>query len=200
MLFPVNPERVIRFPVSTILAVLAIVIGVWALLQVVLITRQVLTWGSRRPLSRDCPQPRRRLAPAQGHQRRGYAVALTALGVAGLIALVGWLVIPQLVDQVNQFANKVPDYIDDLTKGRGRFGFLETKYNIVERVACRSTAAERARSSDYRVPPSRLRKAFSRWSPRRSRSLPMTYFMLLRGPMWMERFYSLFSLARSRAS
>ena len=29
---------------------------------------------------------------------------------------------------------KVPDYIDDLTKGRGRLGFLETKYHIVERV------------------------------------------------------------------
>ena len=46
----------------------------------------------------------------------------------------GALVIPTLVDQVNSLANKVPDYIDDLTKGRGRFGFLETRYHIVERV------------------------------------------------------------------
>jgi predicted PurR-regulated permease PerM len=34
---------------------------------------------------------------------------------------------------VNDFANKVPDYLDDLTKGRGRLGFLETKYHLVDK-------------------------------------------------------------------
>ena len=31
-------------------------------------------------------------------------------------------------------ANAVPDYVEDLTKGRGRLGFLERDYHIVERI------------------------------------------------------------------
>ena len=38
------PDRAVRFPARTVLTVLLIVIAVWALLQVVLITRDVLTW------------------------------------------------------------------------------------------------------------------------------------------------------------
>ena len=56
---------------------------------------------------------------------------LVALAVVGRARA---LFIPTLVDQVDNFANKVPDYVRDLTHGRGRLGFLETRYHIVERV------------------------------------------------------------------
>ena len=35
---------------------------------------------------------------------------------------------------MNKFVDAVPGYIDDVTKGRGRLGFLETKYHVVEKV------------------------------------------------------------------
>ena len=128
------PDRAVRFPARTVLTVLLIVIAVWALLQVVLITRDVLTWILVALFLAIALAPAVDWLQRKGIRRRGYAVALTALAVAGVVALIGWLVIPQLVDQVNEFARKVPDYIDDLTKGRGRLGFLQTKYHIVERV------------------------------------------------------------------
>ena len=128
------PERAIRFPVRTVFVVLGIIIGVFALLQVLLVTRQVLTWILVALFLAIALNPAVGWLQDHGIRRRGYAVALTSLGVAGVMGLIGWLVIPQLVDQVNEFAQKVPDYIDDLTKGRGRFGFLETKYHIVERI------------------------------------------------------------------
>src|SRR5207253_1762705 len=70
----------------------------------------------------------------RGIRRRGAAVAIAY--VVGLAAIAGIAAafIPTLVDQVNNFANKVPDYVHDLTHGRGRLGFLETRYHVVEKV------------------------------------------------------------------
>src|SRR5207302_3211873 len=62
------------------------------------------------------------------------AVAIAYLGVLVALAAIGALFIPTLVDQVNKFVDAVPGYVHDLTKGRGRLGFLETKYHIVEKV------------------------------------------------------------------
>ena len=72
-----------------------------------------------------------------------------------MVAGLGALFIPTLVDQVNSFANKVPDYVHDLTHGRGRLGFLETKYHIVERVKQASTAAASGSSPSERARRSR---------------------------------------------
>src|SRR5207244_12209856 len=103
--------------------------------------------------------------------------------VAGL----GALFVPTLVDQVDSFANKVPDYVRDLTHGRGRLGFLETRYHIVERVkeavkgggvgkfAVGAGAALTVTKSVLTAVVATVTIVF------------MTFFMLLEGPAWMER-------------
>ena len=40
---------------------------------------------------------------------------------------IGATFVPTLVHQVHQFADAVPGYVHDVTHGRGRLGFLETK-------------------------------------------------------------------------
>jgi predicted PurR-regulated permease PerM len=89
----VIPDRAIRFPVRTVLTVLGIVIAVWSLIQVVSITRNVLTWILVAAFFAIALSPLVDWFQRHGVRRRGYAVALTALGVAGVIALIGWLVI-----------------------------------------------------------------------------------------------------------
>ncbi len=192
------PERAIRFPVRTVFAVLGIVIGVFALLQVLLITRQVLTWILVALFLAIALSPAVDWLQERGIRRRGYAVALTSLGVAGVIGLIGWLVVPQLVDQVNEFAQKVPDYIDDLTKGRGRFGFLETKYHIVERI--REAVAEGGASKVFGLSGTAISitKGVVTIVAAVITIIALTYFMLLEGPTWLNRFYSLFSPATER--
>lgn len=183
----------IRFPVRVVLAVLATVIAVYAAIQVVLITRQVITWILVALFLALALNPAVDWLQRHGIRRRGYAVALTALAVAGAIALVGWLVIPPLVNQVNDFVQKVPDYVDDLTKGRGRLGFLQEKYHIVDRIE------EAVREGDA------AKKIFGLSGTAISITrgvltmvvavitiIALTYFMLLEGPMWVERLYSLF--------
>src|SRR5581483_1625968 len=69
----------------------------------------------------------------RGIRRRGLAAGAAYLLAFAAVAGIAAAFVPTLVDQVNSFAHKVPDYVDDLTKGRGRLGFLETKYQIVEK-------------------------------------------------------------------
>jgi len=192
----VVPDRVIRFPVRTILAVLGIVIAVWALVQVVWITRQVLTWILIALFFAIALNPFVGWLQRNGIRRRGYAVAFTALTVAGAVALIGWLVVPSLVGQVNDFARQVPDYVDDLTKGRGRFGFLQTKYHIVERI--REQVNEGGASKIFGLSGTALSITRSVLTMVAAviTIIALTYFMLLEGQMWLERFYSLFSAER----
>jgi len=56
--------------------------------------------------------------------------ALALLAVSGI----GYVVIPPVVTQVTDFVNAVPDFVDDLTAGRGPFGWLQERYQIVDRV------------------------------------------------------------------
>jgi hypothetical protein len=51
-----------------------------------------------------------------------------------VIAGIGWSFVPKLTDEVNGFAHALPRYVHDITQGRGRLGFLETKYHIVEKI------------------------------------------------------------------
>ena len=79
MLRAVIPDRAIRFPVRTILAVLGIILAAWALLQVIFITRQVLTWILVALFFAIALSPAVDWLQEHGVSRRGYAVALTSL-------------------------------------------------------------------------------------------------------------------------
>lgn len=66
--------------------------------------------------------------------RRGAAVAIVIVSATLIIVGIAALFVPTLVREVNDFADALPGYVDDLTKGRGRLGFLERDYQIVEKV------------------------------------------------------------------
>ena len=65
---------------------------------------------------------------------RGAAIGVAYLICAIAIVAVGATFLPKLIDEVNGFVQATPGYVDDLTHGRGRLGFLETKYHVVEKV------------------------------------------------------------------
>jgi predicted PurR-regulated permease PerM len=63
---------------------------------------------------------------------RSSAVGVTfGLAAVGAIAF-GWLLFPPLVQQLTSFARDVPNLLEELTQGQGRFGFLENRFHIVE--------------------------------------------------------------------
>src|SRR5438128_10569495 len=114
------PERVIRFRPRTILTVIGIVLAVAVVLELLWISRHVITWILISVFLALAINPLVDWLAAHGVRRRGYAVGIAYLAVLVAIGAVGALFIPTLVDQVNRFVDAVPGYVHDLTKGRGR--------------------------------------------------------------------------------
>jgi predicted PurR-regulated permease PerM len=180
-------ERIIRFRVRTILTVLALVIAVWGLIHVVVVARQVIIWFFVALFFALAINPFVEWLQRHGIRRRGLASATAFLLVLLGVVLIGALFIPTLVTNVNHFVNAVPDYVHDLTKGRGRLGFLETKYHIVEKVKEQihnggakrllglTGAAVSVTVTVLNLVVAVLTITF------------MTFFMLLEGPAWIER-------------
>lgn len=66
--------------------------------------------------------------------KRGLATA--AIMVSVLIFLGGFLaiIVPPIADEVQDFAKKVPQYVEDLQSSEGFLGDLEARFNLAERV------------------------------------------------------------------
>jgi predicted PurR-regulated permease PerM len=186
----VGIDRVVHFRPRTVFAVLGILLAVAIVLYVVYVARHVLSWLLIALFLTLALNP-----AVEALQRRGLGRGL-AVGVTFIVALVvlggiGALFIPTIYHQVSNFADKVPDYVHDLTKGRGRLGFLETKYHIVERVrkALHGDGAGKVAvgaGAALAVTKSVLSAVVALFT-----IIFMTLFMLLEGPQWMERIYGL---------
>ncbi len=184
-------ERVVRFRPTTILALLGITIGVFLLLQLVWIAREVLTWVLIAVFLALAMNPAVNWFQAHGIRRRGLATGITAVLVLAGFALLGLLFIPTLVGEVNGFAQALPDYVEDISNRRGRLGFLEREYQVTERV--RDAVEEGGASQVLGLTGTALAitKGIITAIVAVVTIMFMTVFMLLEGPVWVERFYAL---------
>src|SRR6478752_3690754 len=184
-------ERLVRFPVRTILTVLGLIVAVWALLHVIVVARSVIVYILIAIFLTLAINPLVAWLMRRGVRSRGVACGVACLLVLIAIAGIGYAFIPTLIDNVNNFVDAVPGYVHDLTKGRGRLGFLETKYHVVEKlehyvkhggakkVLGLSGAAVSVTKGVLNFIVGTVTVAF------------LTFFMLLEGPAWVERFYGL---------
>jgi predicted PurR-regulated permease PerM len=190
MLQPVPDERSVSFRPRTVLLVIAIIVASFITLEILWISRHVLSWVFialflALALNPAVDRLERRLG------RRGAATGVVSLATLIAIALIGWLFIPTLVDQVNNFAHQVPDYLHDLTKGRGRLGFLETKYHLVDKA--RKALREGGASKLFGLSGTALAVARGVINAVLATVTIafMTFFMLLEGRNWIDSFFSL---------
>ena len=189
------PERLVHFRPRTVLTVLVVLLAVGIGLYVIWISRQVISWIVVALFLALALNPAVEWLRARGVRRRGAAVAIAYLSALLLAAGVAAAFVPTAADQVNHFADAVPDYVNDLTKGRGRLGFLETKYQIVERVrrTIKGGGADRllgATGTAISVTKSVITAVVAVVT-----ILFMTLFMLLEGPAWIDRLYGLLPAA-----
>ena len=101
------------------------------------------------------------------------------------------LFLPTLVNQVNDFVHKVPDYVQDVTHGRGRLGFLETKYHLEERIRDAISKGGATKVLGLSGVAISVAKGIITIVVATVTIGFMTFFMLLEGPDWVERFYTL---------
>ncbi|MGA9762891.1 MAG: AI-2E family transporter [Gaiellaceae bacterium] len=186
-------QRVIQIRPRTIALVVAIVLAFALALQIVLIAGQVIVWIFIALFLALAINPLVDWLQARGVRRRGPAVAI-AFG-AVLIAAVGVaaVFVPILVDQIGKFIDAVPGYVKDLTEGRGRLGFLESDYHVVEKVekAIKDNSASKVLGASN-LALSLTKGVISAIAAAVTITF-MTLFMLLEGPSWVDRFFSLFS-------
>jgi predicted PurR-regulated permease PerM len=186
----VIPERIVRVRSRTVLGVIGIVLAVLLLVEIVLISKQVLSWILVAVFLTLALNPLVEWFLRRGVKKRGYSVGIVYVIVLALVGLIAYVFIPPLVDQVNNFVDKIPDYIDDITKGRGSLGFLETKYHIVERVKKALSEGGAARLFGFTGTALSITKSVVTIVIAAVTITFMTFFMLLEGPSWVERFYS----------
>ena len=128
------PEvRVVALRPRTVFLVLGLTALVTLVLWLGYQAWHVLTWILIAALLASALNP-----AVESFERRGLGRAYAASIVFGIALLVltgiGFLVIPPLLSQVTDFVNAVPDFIDDITAGRGPLGWLQDDYQIVDRI------------------------------------------------------------------
>ena len=183
-------ERVVRFRATTILTVLALTIAVVLLLQLVWVARQVLTWLLIALFLALALNPLVEWFQRHGIPRRGLASAVTFLLALGAIVGLSALFIPTLVDEANGFVRAFPDYVRDITEGRGELGRLAERYDLVERLQASVEEGGASRVLGLSSTALALTKSIVTLIVAVVTIAFMTFFMLLEGPHWLERIYS----------
>src|SRR3954471_15714665 len=130
-----SEERLVSFRTQSILRLLGLLLALGAVLWVLSVSRQVLSWVFVSLfLALALNPPVEKLQRPGGIGRRGTSAAVIyVFALAALVGL-GFLLIPPLADQISKFADSAPGYVSDVTHGRGPLGFLQTKYHIKEKV------------------------------------------------------------------
>ena len=181
----------VRFSVRTVLAVIGLVIAAWALLSIVAITRQVISWLLVSIFLALALNPAVEWFMRHGVRRRGHAAGITYALALVAVAALGYAFIPTLVHQINDFVQALPGYVDDLTKGRGRLGFLQTKYHIVDKIREAVNQGGASKVLGLTGTAISITKSVITLVVAIITIAFLTFFMLLEGPVWMERIYGL---------
>jgi predicted PurR-regulated permease PerM len=187
----VSEERVVRFSVRSVLTVIALVIAAWAMLSILAITRQVISWVLVSIFLALALNPAVDWFMRHGLKRRSAAAAVTYILAIGAIIGLGFLFIPTLVHQVNDLIQALPGYVDDLTKGRGRLGFLQTKYHIVDKIREGVSSGGASKVLGLTGTAISITKSIVSLVLAIITITFLTFFMLLEGPAWMDRIYGL---------
>jgi predicted PurR-regulated permease PerM len=167
------------------------VIAAWALLSVLAVTRQVISWLLVSIFLALALNPAVEWFMRHGVKRRGHAAVLTFLIALMAAAAIGYAFIPTLVSQVNDFIQALPGYVHDVTNGRGRLGFLETKYHIVEKIRQAVNEGGATKVLGLTGAAISITKSVLSLVIAIITIAFLTFFMLLEGPVWIERIYSL---------
>ncbi len=185
-------ERIVRIRPSTVLAVLGLTFGFLLLLYLTWVARQVLTWMLVALFLALALNPAVEFFQRRGLKWRGLSVAVTFLLTIGAIVALFSLFVPTLASEARGFADALPGYVNDVSSGRGPLGRVSEKYELEERVR---EAVSKGGGGEKLLGISGTALAVTKGVLTFVVALVtitfITFFMLLEGPAWMKRFYSL---------
>jgi len=184
-------ERLVSFRTQSIVRVVALLLALAAVLWIIYVSRQVLSWVFVSLFLALALNPAvEKLQRPGGFGKRGAAAAVIYVSALAALVGLGFLLIPPLADQISKFADSAPGYVHDVTHGKGPLGFLQTKYHIREKVQEAfqhgGSAASLAGGTVLSVTQGVITAVIGLVT-----IAFMTFFMILEGPTWLDRFYSL---------
>lgn len=179
------PERVVLFRMRSVLAVLGLLLGVVAAVEFVFLAQAGLTLIAISLFLALALNPGVDFFQSKG-LKRGTAVGAVYVLALLVLALVGLVLVPPLVDQVSKFIDALPGLVADLTKGNGKLGFLERDYHVVERVRD-ATSGNAASVTGAAAPVVSVAKGVAATLIGVVVIAFLTLFMLLEGPEWRRR-------------
>jgi predicted PurR-regulated permease PerM len=184
-------ERVVEVRTRTVLRILAIAIAVAVVLEVLWIARHVITWVLIALFLALALDPLVSWIQRWSKLGRGLAIAASYLLLALVITGIGLTFVPRLVREVNGFVEATPNYVHDLTHGRGRLGFLERKYHVVEKVRAEVKKGGAKRILGLSGAAVSITKSVITAIAATVTIVFLTFFMLLEGRAWTDRCYAL---------
>jgi predicted PurR-regulated permease PerM len=183
--------RVVRVEARTVVNVLVIVLAFALVLEMIWLSREVLTWVLVALFLAIALNPAVEFFQRHGIKRRGYAAAVTLLLLVLALAALGSLFIPTLVHEANDLVRAVPGYVEDVSKGRGPLGDLDRRYDIVDRVREAVQKGGAAGVLGLSGTAVAVTKSIITAIVAIVTIVFMTFFMLLEGPRWVDRFFAL---------
>ncbi len=185
---PELAERVVTFRPRTILIVLGVTFLFSAGLLLFYLAWHVISWILIAVFLAAALNPAVEFFVGRG-LGRGTAAGIVFLAAILALTAMGFIVIPPVVRQVTDFVEAVPDLVADLTEGRGRLGFLERDYQIVERV--REAVDERGAGGVLGItePAVAIARSVVTAVVGVVTIAFLTLFMLLEGPRMLDRFF-----------
>jgi predicted PurR-regulated permease PerM len=188
----VTPERIVDLRTRTVVRLLAIAIAALVLVELVLAARRVLTWVAIALFLALALDPLVNLIQRRMRLKRAPAIVVAYVLLLLVTVGIGWSFVPKLTDEVNGFAHALPGYVHDVTHGRGRLGFLETKYHVVEKVREQVNKGGASRLLGLSGTVLSITKSVIAIITATVTIVFLTFFMLLEGRSWAERGYALF--------
>ncbi|HMN98824.1 MAG TPA: AI-2E family transporter [Miltoncostaeaceae bacterium] len=178
------PSREILVRPRTLLVVAATALGVALTVWVFLEAWQVISWVFIALLFAIAMMP-----GVDFLERRGLpntvAVSVVCFGVLAVVGLIAWAVVPTLVGQTTELIRAVPGAIDDITKGRGPLGFLQTDYGLADQVREQLDAQSGSGILGYSAPAIGILKGIVTGVVATVTIFFITFFMLREGRRWV---------------
>jgi predicted PurR-regulated permease PerM len=184
--------RVITVRPRTVLLVLGITVLVGVVLLLAYLAWHVLSWILIAILLAAALNPAVAAFERRGLQRIWAASIVFVLALL-VVTGIGFLVIPPLITQVSDFVEAVPDFIDDITRGRGPLGFLQDDYQIVDRIRDAIEEQGAAGVLGLSEPVLDVVRSVVTAVVGVITIIFLTFFMLLEGPRTIERLLGLLS-------
>jgi predicted PurR-regulated permease PerM len=196
---PAGPVSVRRsrqpVPVKTIVVTVGLVLATAGVIEIVIKLRKVIIWVAIAAFFAVVLHPAVEFGVRKLRLKRALAALIVfVLGMA-VLGAAGYAFIKPIVNEVNDFVNNFPSYVNDAKAGRGTIGHIVKRYHI-DGYVDRNQAKLKAALKTAEKPLVHLARGILDTLTAIATIIVVTFLMLIEGPRMMENGLAVLSPTR----